>query len=1013
MGTRQRAEEIFLEVIELDTAERSSRLDVRCGSDDALRAEVETLLAADADEVELVDPREVLDEPLRDLIDEIRPGSRVGPYEIVGPIGEGGFGTVYQANQREPIRRSVALKVVKLGMDTHQVIRRFDAERQTLALMDHPHVARVFDAGATESGRPYFAMELVDGEAITSYSDRHRLAVDARIALVLQVCDAVQHAHRRGIIHRDIKPSNVLVAAADGGSMVKIIDFGIARAIELSARDTCFTVSGQFLGTPEYMSPEQASGTGEIDTRTDVYSIGVLLYELLTGSRPFDFSSHRIAAWSEIQRIIGQVEPPQPSRRVAETREADTSALCQLAPPQLTSRLRGDLDWIVMRAMEKEPARRYSGVEALADDLTRHLAGSAVSAAPPSRLYRLRKFVRRRRGLVATAALILITLITGTAGTTWGMWRAQRAERDQLSLRKTAEADRDRSQSVARFLRQTFDHITPEVARGRDNHLLVEMLDGAMKRLEQGDHGIDPGVDLELRLIVGNALIDLARYPDARRMILPALARVNADSQTTPEVRALTFMQAALLADAEGQREPAEVHFRNTLSALRECTAPDPVELAGAHAGLGHVLQGLGRVDEAVEEHRRAVICAQAVGGREALKAQCNLASALKIARRYEEAAAQYAALGQIIDLGSSSLDPLVATVLSGRGALQLSLGNLEEARVDFQRASDVQRAVYGETHPDYALSLNNIAFCLDAMGRPQEAEPLLRASLDIQRQARGEDHAEIAELLIALATVDARLGKLAEAVALCEEAIAMVHRLRGEGHRDAMRPLTTLAECYRRMGRLEDAGAAILRAQQIGESASHPDDEALASCLWISGMVARDQGRLDDAAGSMRRHIVILRSIRGDASASVADPLSQLGFVLVRIQSTDAAREAEPVLREALKLREARLPTGDWRIANTRALLGASLALLAELDSSLPSVDRRAHAQEAEALLVSSLGELRASRQQITPNVRAERISFPARALERLCRAWPVIEPGVNRDADADDWRRQAEQEP
>src|SRR4051812_19031613 len=325
---------------------------------------------------------------------EFKHPTQVGPYHIQEPIGEGGMGTVYRAEQRFPIHRIVALKLIKLGMDTREVIARFESERQALALMDHPHVAKVLDAGSTDGGRPFFVMEYVAGEPITTFADRHKLTVPQRLDLFIQACNAVQHAHQKAIIHRDLKPSNILVTRVDGHPHVKVIDFGVAKAIShrLTER-TLFTETGQLVGTPEYMAPEQAEGTAlDVDTRVDVYSLGVVLYELLSGALPFDSQTLRSAGYQEIQRIIRDVDPPRPSTRLVALSPSLTAiaASRQIEPQKLGTILRGERDWIVMRALEKDRTRRYESASALSADVQHYLADEPVSAGPPSGAYRLR-----------------------------------------------------------------------------------------------------------------------------------------------------------------------------------------------------------------------------------------------------------------------------------------------------------------------------------------------------------------------------------------------------------------------------------------------------------------------------------------------------------------------------------------------------------------------------------------------------------------------------------------------
>jgi serine/threonine protein kinase len=391
-------------------------LDEACAGEEALRRRVEVLLQAHAGADSLFDhsgpsPVTTVDEP---AVAEC-PGMVIGPYKLLEQIGEGGFGVVFMAEQQQPVRRKVALKVVKPGMDSKQVIARFEAERQALALMDHPHIAKVLDAGQTGSGRPYFVMDLVRGLPITDYCDQAQLTPRERLGLFLHVCSAVQHAHQKGIIHRDLKPSNVLVTQQDGAALVKVIDFGIAKALGGQLTDkTLFTGFAQMVGTPLYMSPEQAALSNvDVDTRSDIYALGVLLYELLTGTTPFEKERLHRAGYDEMRRIIREEEPPRPSTRISTLGQAATTISTQRKsdPNRLANCLRGELDWIVMKCLEKDRSRRYETANGLARDVERYLADEPVLAGPPSARYRLRKFVRRNKGAVAAAALVLGALI--------------------------------------------------------------------------------------------------------------------------------------------------------------------------------------------------------------------------------------------------------------------------------------------------------------------------------------------------------------------------------------------------------------------------------------------------------------------------------------------------------------------------------------------------------------------------------------------------------------------------
>jgi eukaryotic-like serine/threonine-protein kinase len=462
-------ETVFAEALEKrDPQERAAFLDRVCGDDRELRASVEALLSAYEEGQFLESPAATLAETVDESVAREQPGAVVGKYKLLGQIGEGGFGVVFVAEQSEPIRRKVALKVLKPGMDTRQVIARFEAERQALALMDHPNIAKVLDAGQTPpayaggSLRPYFVMELVEGLPITEFCDQAQLPIRERLELFLSVCQAVQHAHQKGIIHRDIKPSNVLVTVHDGRPLAKAIDFGIAKALGQQLTDkTLFTGLDQLIGTPLYMSPEQAALSNiDIDTRSDIYSLGVLLYELLTGTTPFEKERLCTAGYDELRRIIREEEPPKPSTRISTMGQAATavSTRRRTDPKRLSRTYRGDLDWIVMKALEKDRDRRYETATALAADVRRYLCDDPVTARPPSRPYRIGKFVRKNKVAFAIASLVsaalaftVVILAVSNARIT-----SEKEQKDKaLELAKAAsERERNTALKFVRFLRQ-------------------------------------------------------------------------------------------------------------------------------------------------------------------------------------------------------------------------------------------------------------------------------------------------------------------------------------------------------------------------------------------------------------------------------------------------------------------------------------------------------------------------------------------------------------------------------
>lgn len=472
-ASSQREEEIFIEAQQLEPgASRNAFLAEACAGNDELRASVEELLSVRTDAEKFFaagraafvapEPLPTDSEDSAEFSADEPSGTRIGRYKLLQKIGEGGGGIVYMAEQEIPVRRRVALKIIKLGMDTKSVIARFEAERQALAMMDHPNIARVLDAGATKTGRPYFVMELVRGVKITDYADEYQLNTRERLDLFTQICRAIQHAHQKGIIHRDIKPSNILVTLHDGVPVPKVIDFGIAKATETSLTDkTLFTAFGQFIGTPAYMSPEQAEMSGlDVDTRSDIYSLGVLLYELLTSKTPFDAKKLMQSGLDEMRRTLRECEPQRPSTMLTTLQGAELTATAtrrHSEPPKLISLVRGDLDWIVLKALEKDRVRRYETANGLAMDVERYLQNEPVIARPPSRVYRFQKLFRRNRVVFISGITVGVALIMGSGISTWSflkerqaLQRAVAAEQEQIQLRQEAERARANESELRR-----------------------------------------------------------------------------------------------------------------------------------------------------------------------------------------------------------------------------------------------------------------------------------------------------------------------------------------------------------------------------------------------------------------------------------------------------------------------------------------------------------------------------------------------------------------------------------
>jgi len=639
--------QLFLEALSVPPAERAAWLSRECGHDVALRQQIEPMLAAHDEPHSLLDrvapPAAPPDGPQPDACvpapESIPTGTTIGPYKLLQQIGEGGFGIVFMAEQVEPVRRRVALKVIKPGMDTRQVIARFEAERQALAVMDHPNIAKVLDAGTTDGGRPYFVMELVRGTPITHYCDENSRSIRERLALFASVCQAIQHAHTKGIIHRDIKPTNVLVTRQDGQPVVKVIDFGIAKALGQQLTDkTLFTEFAQMIGTPLYMSPEQAELSGnDIDTRSDIYSLGVLLYELLTGSTPVSKEQLKQAAFDEIRRIIREDEPQKPSTRIS-TAEAAPSIAAQrhTEPARLARLVRGELDWIVMKALEKDRSRRYETASGLAADVQRYLNDEAVQACPPSSWYRFRKFVRRYKRAVLAASLILLALVAGVIGTTWGLIRAEQQrivverQRDELADRNQAlQAAHERERLLNERARQAIETVASDQAIDqltRQAELLPEQKDFLDKIIQYYAESAQEAADTEQERSrqalayhrMGRMNQILGRSQDSENAYRRAVAirrQLAADFPTQPEFRldlALSHNALGTLLTPTRMRE-AEAAYAEGLATLKQLAADFPNRpefrqaLAGFHNNLGNLFHETGRPKEAEDAHAEAL----------------------------------------------------------------------------------------------------------------------------------------------------------------------------------------------------------------------------------------------------------------------------------------------------------------------------------------------------------------------------------------------------------------------
>jgi serine/threonine protein kinase/tetratricopeptide (TPR) repeat protein len=873
---RKDEEAIFYAAVKLKSpVERSAYLKGACGNDIDLLRRIEALLSArDAEDDFLKVPAFDADTTLNDSPLIEGPGTMVGRYKLLQLIGEGGFGVVYMAEQQEPIRRKVALKIIKLGMDTKQVIARFEAERQALAIMDHPNIARVFDAGATDTGRPYFVMELVKGVPVTEYCDKNNLDTRQRLELFIDVCKAVQHAHQKGIIHRDIKPSNIMITLHDSKPVPKIIDFGIAKATQHRLTEkTLFTEYRQFIGTPEYMSPEQAEMSGlDIDTRTDIYSLGVLLYELLTGSTPFESDKLRSAAYDELRRIIREDEPPRPSTRlktlgdtltgIAKHRHAQPGELCRI--------IRGDLDWVVMKALEKDRTRRYETASELAMDIERHLRDEPVSAGPPSVRYRLHKFVRRHRTVVASGLLVVAAIVGGLVVSTTMYFRAEQALRMEAAARAEAERQAGVSQAVNEFLNKdllaSFD---PYKARGREV-TVMEILDTAAEKLE-GKFKDAPSIDASIRDTLGTTYMNLGKYKAAEPHLERALELRRSQFGGEHPDTLKSMADLGLLYNYQGRYNEAEPLFAKALEIRRRVLGEENPDTLWYMGDLGWLYVSQGRYNEA----------------------EPLFVKALEIRRRV---------------LGEENPDTLNS--MNSLGELYSRQGRYNEAEPLFVKALEIRRRVLGEEHPDTLESIHSLGWMYCNQGRYNEAEPLFVRVLEIQRRVLGEENPDTLNSMSSLGDLYSRQGRYDEAEPLFPRALEGKRRVLGEEHPNTLLSMTDLGWLYCNRGRYNEAEPLFVKTLEIqrrvlGEE--HPDTlnsiknlAVLVEHLGSLGMEQYKAGANEQAVATLKRVDEYRRTVLN--SKSHPPDIAYLAMALHRLGRAEEAKVTLDRLRDLLK---------------------------------------------------------------------------------------------------------------
>lgn len=848
-------------------AERADLLDRACEGKPELRLRVEALLHADATSWPLSDEPLKLDattgfegtsnytssEPTAGVV-------IAGRFVLEQKLGEGGMGEVWAGKQTEPVKRRVALKLIKAGMDTRSVIQRFEQERQALAMMDHPNISKVLDGGITADRRPYFVMELVNGLPLTKFCDDAKLGIRERLELFVPICQAVQHAHQKGIVHRDLKPGNILVSIIDGKPVPKVIDFGVAKAT--SGRLTDESLSTQFgavVGTLEYMAPEQAGFSGEdIDTRADIYSLGVILYELLTGLRPFDKKRLKQAAVDEMIRIIREEEPSKPSTRLSSDESLPSiAAFRHIEPRKLTALLRGELDWVVMKCLEKHRDRRYETANGLARDIQRYLADEVVEARPPSAGYRFMKFVRRHKGQVTAAAIILMTLIGGVLGTTWGLIEA-RQQRDEAESARTketeqrrqAEEQRDRATTAETLAKSERDRANQEASRATAFNGFVEQM----------FLSVDP--------------------------------------------------------EAKGSREATVLELVNKASEMADKTlANQPQVEAAVRTLLGRTLNSLGKTPEAIRQLERALairkngIDANAYAHFETMQA---MGSSHFAKGNYKEAlSAHMQALGILTKLSDQHLQE-VGIQHRHIGRTLIKLSRYPEAEQHIHQCDEVFKRIPQVTPADRGnLAGLKAMLAKDWKGDLESSEKFTTEALNFVREAGRET--SIADELNSLAVLKMQRGKYDEAIPLFEEAIAIFRRLMGDVHPELAIQLENLANTWYRKKDYAKATELLNQVAVMRDKLFGPGSFPGARTRFNLAMVLSSQGNDQKAVEIIDQVLPIFRKHVGDKSTEVATILKNRGNCRKDLKEYEAAHKD---YQAALEIADAiNKPAGTMRL--------------------------------------------------------------------------------------------------
>jgi non-specific serine/threonine protein kinase/serine/threonine-protein kinase len=731
---------------------------------------------------------------------ERAPEQSIPNFRLLRKLGEGGMGEVYEAEQLEPIRRTVAIKLIRKGMESREILGRFESERQALALMDHPGIAKVFDAGTTTDGRPYFVMEYVQGIPITRYCDESRSTLARRLELFILVCEAVQHAHHKGIIHRDLKPLNILVCLQDLRPQPKIIDFGIAKAtLQRLTENTFYTSLGEFMGTPEYISPEQAEMTGlDVDTRSDVYSLGVILYELVVGALPFDPKKLRRSGFQEMLRIIKEEEPPKPVARFVELGEAAAAAAQKRSTEirTLQREISGDLEWVIMKSLDKDRSRRYHSPQDFADDIGRYLRHEPVLAGPPDLLYKAKKFLARHKMGVLATAVVLLALLASVIGTTLGMVKARSAERK-------ASREAAASREIASFLTDLFKISDPSEGRGR-TVTAREILDKGVRKIEN-ELKDQPETRARLMETMGNVYIGLGLYDSAKPLLERSL-------------------------DLRKGLHP-QVH-RDIADSLRS---------------LGVVHLNKGNYKEAEAYYKEALAIKERILGSihpEVAMLVNNLALLYYYQGKYAEAEPLYKWALAVSEKAHRPDDPDVATFMNNLALLYGAQGKFAEAEPLYKNALAIWEKAHGPEHPDLAYPLNNLGIIYFSQGQFEQAERYYRKALAIREKTLGPEHPEVGHPVLGLADTMKAKGNYDEAERHYQRALTIWEKALGPDHAFVAYPLNGLADIHRIRERYPLAESPCRRALAIFEKAYGPNYPNNGSALKNLGLICAALGK-------------------------------------------------------------------------------------------------------------------------------------------------------------------------